>query len=216
MAAENMIMKTMQKMEVANQSGAAKEMDAKPGRPRSMPARKSILNATRRLLSQMSMAELSIEAIAKRAGVGKTTIYRWWPSKAAVAMEAFLDQPGIQHVTSASPSATDAIRYQLEALIRQLRGQNGRIIAGVIAEGQSDQKALDLLYEEYLKDRVNTLYEQLEHGCENGEFRSDLDIDIAADMLLGPLFLRILSGEHGIDDVFAQNYPLQAVKALRF
>jgi AcrR family transcriptional regulator len=187
----------------------------RPGRPRSMSARKAILTAARRLLAQMPMAELSIEAIAKKAGVGKTTIYRWWPSKAAIALEAFLEQPGIQHILPTTATAAEAVQKQLESLIRQLRGQNGRIIAGIVAEGQSSQDALDLLYEQFLKERVETLYKFIELGKISGEFNDALSTDIAVDMLMGPLFLRVLSGEHGIDNGFAESYPSQAVLALK-
>src|SRR5690348_7206147 len=99
------------------------------GRPRSEPSRKAILDATRKLLTREPLPKLSIEAIAKKAGVGKTTIYRWWPNKAAVAMEAFLEQPGIQIIVPTTATASEGIARQLESLVRQLRGQNGRIIA---------------------------------------------------------------------------------------
>ena len=195
---------------------AANENDEafKPGRPRSEKARKAILDAARKLLVQTSMNDLSIEAIAKKAKVGKTTIYRWWPNKAAVAMEAFLEQPGIQNVIPTTATAGDAVARQLESLIRQLRGQNGRIIAGIIAESQSDASVLDLMYERFLKDRVGNLYNAIERGQKDGEFKA-VDLDIAVDMILGPLFLRILSGEHGIDASFAERYPAQAVRALQ-
>ncbi|MEC8665303.1 MAG: TetR-like C-terminal domain-containing protein, partial [Pseudomonadota bacterium] len=111
-------------------------------------------------------------------------------------------------------TAQDAIKKQLESLIRQLRGQNGRIIAGIIAESQSSNEVLDLLYEKFLKERVTPLYEKVEEGINNGEFRSDIDIEIALDILVGPLFMRVLSGEHGMDNNFAENYPTQAVNAL--
>jgi hypothetical protein len=99
-------------------------------------------------------------------------------------------------------------------MIRQLRGQNGRIIAGIIAESQSDAAVLDLLYEKFLKTRVEALYASIEEGRRRGEFRADLDPGIAIDMILGPLFMRILSGEHGIDNDFAAAYPRQALYAL--
>ncbi len=188
---------------------------AKAGRPRSEKSRKKILDATRRLLTHMSMDELSIEAIAKKAKVGKTTIYRWWPNKATVAMEAFLEQPGLQNIIPSNANPIDAVERQLENLVRQLRGQNGRIIAGIIAESQSDPDVLDLLYEAFLKDRVETLHEKIEAGKESGDFREDLDTAIAIDMLMGPLFLRVLSGEAAIDNFFAENFPRQAVDALR-
>lgn len=194
---------------------AEEEKTFQAGRPRSEKSRKAILDATRKLLTHMPLSELSIEAIAKKAKVGKTTIYRWWPNKAAVAMDAFLEQPGINTIVPTTASATEAIQKQLESLIRQLRGQNGRIIAGIIAESQGNAEVLDLLYEKFLKDRVSPLYEHVETGKQNGEFKTDFDTEIALDMLVGPLFLRVLSGEHGIDNNFAENYPAQALLALK-
>ncbi len=199
----------------ASTSQEEEERIFQAGRPRSEKSRKAILDATRRLLTHMPLAELSIEAIAKKAGVGKTTIYRWWPSKAAVAMEAFLEQPGVQNIIPTTASCNDAIKKQLESLIRQLRGQNGRIIAGIIAESQGNPEVLDLLYEKFLKDRIGPLYEKIEEGKANGEFNPTINTEIALDMLVGPLFLRVLSGEHGIDNNFAENYPPQALLALR-
>jgi len=189
--------------------------DTRAGRPRSEHARKAILDATRKLLVRTPLSQLSIESIAKKAGVGKTTIYRWWPNKATVAMEAFTEQPGIQNIIPTTASASEAISRQLESMIRQLRGQNGRIIAGIIAESQSDATVLDLLYEKFLKERVEALYDLIERGQTNGEFNVNMDTDIAIDMMLGPLFLRILSGEHGIDNNFAENFPQQALLALK-
>ncbi len=190
------------------------EQKTRPGRPRSNKAHKAIMEATRRLLTHMPLSDLSIEAIAKKAKVGKTTIYRWWPNKASVAMEAFLEQPGIQNIVPTTSTATEAVMRQVESLIRQLRGQNGRIIAGIIAESQSDSAVLELLYERFLKERVEALYEKIEQGKANGEFKPELDSFIAIDMLMGPLFLRVLSGEHGIDNEFAEKFPKQALFAL--
>jgi AcrR family transcriptional regulator len=186
-----------------------------PGRPRSEKSRKAILDATRKLLTHMSLSELSIEAIAKKAKVGKTTIYRWWPSKAAVAMDAFLEQPGVQNIVPTTATPDEAVKKQLESLIRQLRGQNGRIIAGIIAESQGSSDVLDLLYEKFLKERIDPLYNHIEEGKTNGVFKADLNTEIALDMLVGPLFLRVLSGENAIDNHFAENYPEQALHALR-
>jgi AcrR family transcriptional regulator len=191
------------------------EYEFKPGRPRSEKSRKAILDATRRLMTHSSLGELSIEAIAKKAKVGKTTIYRWWPNKASVAMEAFLEQPGVQNIMPTSASPTETIKKQIENLIRQLKGQNGRIIAGIIAESQSDASVLDLIYDKFLKDRVGTLYTQFDLGQKSGEFNTELDSDIAIDMIMGPLFLRVLSGENALDNSFAERYPTQALSMLR-
>ncbi|MBI4031724.1 MAG: TetR/AcrR family transcriptional regulator [Proteobacteria bacterium] len=188
---------------------------AAAGRPRSEPARKAILDATRKLLMHTPLLQISIESIARKAGVGKTTIYRWWPNKSSVAMEAFLEQPGLQHINPTTATAAEAIERLLENLIRQLRGHNGRIVAGIIAESQSDETVLDLLYEKFLKERVETLYSLIERGQKEGDFAINMDADIAIDMLLGPLFLRVLSGEHGISQDFAEKFPKQALMALK-
>lgn len=201
------------KEEITQDNDAVEKSQA--GRPRSEPSRMAILDATRKLLTREPLPKLSIEAIAKKAGVGKTTIYRWWPNKAAVAMEAFLEQPGIQVIVPTTANASEGIARQLESLVRQLRGQNGRIIAGIIAESQGDASVLDLLYEKFLKLRVDALYELVDQGIRSGEFKRGLDASIAIDMMLGPLFLRVLSGEHGIDAHFAENYPQQALLALQ-
>jgi AcrR family transcriptional regulator len=185
------------------------------GRPRSEPSRKAIIDATRRLLTHAPLARLSIEAIAKKAGVGKTTIYRWWPNKGAIALEALLGQPVIQNAIPEDAASGEAIVRHLENLIRLLRGQNGRIIAGLIAESQSDEAVLDLLYEKFLRSRVETLYGLVERGRKDGVLKDGIDTAIAIDMLLGPIFMRVLSGPHGIDSAFAENYPQQALLALR-
>ena len=202
-------------MPAQNIESTEEDKSFQAGRPRSEKSRKAILDATRKLLTHMSLNELSIEAIAKKAKVGKTTIYRWWPSKAAVAMDAFLEQPGIQNIVPTTANASDAIKKQLESLIRQLRGQNGRIIAGIIAESQGSADVLDLLYDKFLKERISPLYDKIEEGKKSGEFKADFNTEIALDMLVGPLFLRVLSGEHGIDNAFAENYPAQALLALQ-
>jgi AcrR family transcriptional regulator len=205
--------KTQRRFSKKVSEGGAEESRA--GRPRSDKSRKAILDSTRRLLSSNSLSQLSIEAIASKAGVGKTTIYRWWPNKASIAMEAFLEQPGTQNILPTTATQAEAVTKQLESMIRQLRGQNGRIIAGIIAESQADVSVLDLLYEKFLKERVGNLMRYVEAGKKNGEFNTELDTDIAMDMLLGPLFLRVLSGESALDNSFAEKYPRQALIALR-
>src|SRR5262245_16203555 len=87
------------------------------GRPRSEKSRVSILKATNALLLHTSVQELSIEAIAKKARVGKTTIYRWWPNKTAVVMEALSSQPGMQEQEERTAKTNaEALEYQLEKL----------------------------------------------------------------------------------------------------
>ena len=105
------------------------------GRPRCQVARESILGATARLLRDTSVRELAIESIAREAGVGKATIYRWWPNKTAIVIDAFFSEavPLISFPDSGSPS--EVIQAQCAKLVEVLSGPLGRVVAQIIGEG---------------------------------------------------------------------------------
>ena len=210
MAAETALMSVVQTNPEDNRNP-----EKRPGRPRSDKSRESILDATRKMLMHTPLRDISIEAVAKRAGVGKTTIYRWWPHKAALVMEAFLAQPGLQNILPTTPSADEALKVQLEKLIRQLRGQNGRIVANIIAEAQAEPEALRLLNESFMDERTGNLRRHLQQGKADGLFHADLDIEMAIDQMIGPIFYRLMTNAEALDDRFTGHYPEQVVNTLR-
>src|SRR5690348_6191404 len=110
---------------------------------RSETSRSAILQATIKLLEDTTVQRLSIEAIAKEAGVGKTTIYRWWPSKAAVVIDAFMEHHLVKTPIPQDVPVRDALITHLRSLIRQYRGPTGRLVAQIIAESQYDAQTLD-------------------------------------------------------------------------
>lgn len=185
-----------------------------PGRPRSEASRTAILDATRRLVSHTSVRDLSIEGIAKKAGVGKTTIYRWWPNKVAVVIEAFANQMDMTVAASSHESAADATMRHLDRLLRQLRGRNGKIIADLMAEAQSDAKVMAQFNEFYMSARRQDIYDLVLSGQKSGVFSETMTTDIAVDIVLGPIFLRLMSGEDALDETFTSRYPQMAVAAL--
>lgn len=186
----------------------------KSGRPRSESSRKSILDATRRLLTHSSVQKLSIEAIAKKAGVGKTTIYRWWPNKPAVVMEAVFSQPAFNNVLPTPRNAVQGVTQQLDKLCRQMSGKSGRLVAEIIGEAQSEPEALKIFIDTYLQDRYNTLYSYIEGGKQTGEFSEDINTDNAIDIVLGPVFFRLMSGQE-LDDTFIKDMTAMLIKALK-
>lgn len=188
-----------------------------PGRPRSESSRSAILDATRRLVSHTSVRDLSIEGIAKKAGVGKTTIYRWWPNKVAVVIEAFADSMDVAAPITGSetPDAATALSRHLERLLRQLRGRNGKIIADLFAESQCDPKVMAQFDTFYMTARREEVLALVLTGQTHGLFNSAIPADIAVDIVLGPVFLRLLSGADGLNDDFAATWPALAVAALR-
>ena len=190
---------------------------AKSGRPRSEESRKAILDATRRLMLHTPLRDLSIEAIARKAGVGKTTIYRWWPNKVAVVIEAFSDQLDLHtpNLTDLSMTMTDALMGQVDKMIRHLRGRNGRIIADIMAEAQADEGVMALLQAFYMDTRKQALQHIVYQGQRSGEFAAVIAPDIAADMIMGPVFFRLLTTRDGLDDRFIEDYPVTVLNMIR-
>lgn len=186
----------------------------KSGRPRSESSRRSILDATRRLLTHSSVQKLSIEAIARKAGVGKTTIYRWWPNKSAVVMEAIFSQPAFHNIMPTPRNAVEGVSTQIDKLARQLTGKNGRVVAEIIGEAQPDPESLKIFISTFLQDRYNTLSSYIEGGKKTGEFDPNIETDSAIDIILGPIFFRLLSGQE-LDDGFINDMTAMLLKALK-
>lgn len=184
------------------------------GRPRSEKSRAAILKATNSLLLHMSVQELSIEGIAKRARVGKTTIYRWWPNKTAVVMDALSSQPGIDTPMPTPKNNTEALVMQLEKLIRLLISKNGETVAQLFSEAQRDQKAQEAFADSFLAPLIDAIEFSIEQGQQAGEFRRNLDRKIAVDMLCGPIFFRKMAHPADFNEDFQNRYPVEAVQAI--
>lgn len=184
------------------------------GRPRSEKSRKSILKATNALLLYTSVQDLSIEAIAKKAKVGKTTIYRWWPNKTAVVMDALMSQPGLQKPLSTPANNAEAIRMQLDKLIHLLNSKNGEIIAQLFSEAQADEKSKEIFENNFLAPLIDAIEYSVEQGQQDGEFRKALNPKITVDILCGPVFFRLMSHSHDLDDDFREYYPAEAVRLI--
>ncbi len=167
------------------------------------------------MLKTTTLRDLSIEAIARESGVGKTTIYRWWPSKAAVVIDAFLDNVLLVAPYPEGLSAAEAITQQMAALIQAWSGEYGRILAQIIAEGQSDPEALDRYRNYFLNHRRAEVRAIIERGIESGEFAPSLDPDLAIDILYGPIYYRLLVGHLPLDQQFAEELSQWAMKAIK-
>ena len=190
------------------------ESPARKGRPRSEKSKKSILKATNSLLLHMSVQELSIEAIAKKAKVGKTTIYRWWPNKTAVIMEALSNQPGMQTPLPTPRNNAEAIQMQLEKLIRLLHSKNGETIAQLFAEAQSDEKAQAIFENNFLTPLIDAMEYSIEQGQKDGEFSDRYDVKSIVDILCGPIFFRLMAHPGDFNENFMKSYPKEALRLI--
>lgn len=187
---------------------------SKKGRPRSQKSRNAILKATNSLLLHKSVQELSIEAIAKKAKVGKTTIYRWWPNKAAVVMDALINQPGMQTPMPSAKNNADAIIFQLEKLIRLLNSKNGETISQLFSEAQADSGSKKIFEDSFLGPLMDAIEYSVEKGKEDREFTRSIDTKTMMDMLCGPIFFRLMAHPQDLNDNFQTNFSKNVVRLL--
>jgi len=171
-----------------------------PGRPRSEDARKAILRSTLRLLQETGFPDLSIEAIAAHADVGKATVYRWWPNKASLVAEAFSRSADEELRFPNTGSVRDDVSMQMKHLVRVLRGRRGRIVAALIGGGQSDPELIQAFRDRFMMPRRQEAYETLRRGISRGELPEELDLDLTLDTLYGSLYMRFLIRQTGLND----------------
>jgi AcrR family transcriptional regulator len=163
-----------------------------PGRPRSEPARLAILRSTLRLLGKNGFSELTIEAVAAHAGVGKATVYRWWSNKAALIADAFASSTtGRLHFPDTGSVRTD-MSQQMRQLIKVFSSRRGRIVSAILGGGQSDRDLITAFRERFLWPRRQEAYATLRRGIQRGELRKDVDMDLLLDALYGPIYMRFL------------------------
>jgi len=168
-----------------------------PGRPRRSATSDAILRATREILAHEGVHGLTVEGVAERSGVAKTTIYRRWRSKEDLALEALLEVIREERPARHLGSTRAALTAYLSQLIGNINSRlYGRILRGLISELAIDRELARGFREQVLARRVADVKGLLLRGIERGELPRDLDIEMAVDLLLGPIYYRMLmSGE---------------------
>jgi AcrR family transcriptional regulator len=185
--------------------GNASAAAPKRGRPRSEKARHAILEAAAELLLSRGLGAVSMDAVAETAGVSKATIYRWWPSKEMLALDALLDWAG----ASAPARDTGALRGDLLALVRpwvrEIRRQPfGRVIAALVTEAQSDPQFAEAYRTRFVEPRREAMRAAFARAIERGEAPADLDVEVAVDLIYGPLYHRLLHGHAPLSARFGE------------
>lgn len=178
----------------ATKAAAVEAVVRKRGRPRDAAVDRRILEATIESLAEDGYDELSIEGVAARAGVGKTTVYRRWPSKVPLVVDA-LAHMRVPAVGSIPEDATtrEALRRILEGLIKLVRTDPAdRILAGLVHQCSRSPELAEAMRDAVLTKRRALVFGLIERGIERGELRPDLDVELVADVLGGPIFMRIL------------------------
>ena len=187
------------------------------GRPASTCAasHEQILDAVQAILTEKSVRNLTIEEVARRAGVGKPTIYKWWPSKAALVLDLFEQRMVPQLGVPQATTAEQVIRSQVTETIRLLSGFFGKVARELIAEGQSDPAVLEEYREKYIRHRRAFSTEVIERAKASGEFRGDTDPDVLIDMIYGPIYYRLLIGHKPLDNAYGSKIVDEALARVK-
>jgi AcrR family transcriptional regulator len=160
---------------------------------RSERARQAILHAAFELCRENGFAATTMEGIAKRAGVGKQTIYRWWPSKAAVLHEALNEMGG---AATGFPDTGDVyadLHGQMTRVVQLLTTDGFHdVYAGMIAATQSDEAVSQSFLETMIRPRVDACRARLEKAREQGQIRADADLDDVVELIYAPIYYRLL------------------------
>ncbi len=177
------------------------------GRPRSERARKAILEAAAELLLARGLSAVSMDAVAERAGVSKATIYRWWPTKETLALDAlYTEWAAVQP----AQRDTGSLRGDLLSLLRpwaRLAGDRpyGRVVAALLTEAQTDPVFAAEYRDRFVEPRRQQGREIFGRAIERGEIPADTKVEVALDLLYGPLYHRLLHGHAPLSDRFVRD-----------
>jgi AcrR family transcriptional regulator len=174
------------------------------GRQRNEAVRQAVLQAAYDMLQESDFGSVTIEGIAARAGTTKTTIYRWWSSKADLMIDAFLEKTQAKTDFPNTGSVIEDFKQQIPLLVQAYAGETGHSVASIIAAGQMDEEAAKAFRLRYLAVRRAVAKMLIERGIEQGVFAPNLDPEVAIDLLYGPIYLRLLVGHQPLDQAFAE------------
>jgi AcrR family transcriptional regulator len=187
------------------------------GRPRSETARKAILAAAAELLLDRGLPGVSMDAVAERAGVSKATIYRWWPAKESLALDMLYNE-----WTKVTPQEYESGSLHLDLLALLLAWSRlasgrpyGRVVAALLSEGRTDPA----FSAEYQRRMVEPRREQARaifvQAIDRGEIPAETNVEVAIDLIYGPLYHRLLIGHAPLDDEFVENIVSMTLRGLQ-
>lgn len=184
------------------------------GRPRNERLHKAILKTAFDLVLEVGFREVSIESIAAKAGVGKTTIYRRWPNKAAVVMDAFMTRVGSETLFPRADTLTDSIRLQMRTMAKAFRGRDGALVKALLAEAQFDAELATAFRERWTLPRRKMALAVFHEAVRRGVMRPDIDLEATIDLLYAPMYYRLQMGTGPLSDAYIDGIFDQAMEGL--
>jgi len=187
------------------------------GRPPSEMAAShaAIMDAVYALLQEKSVRDLTMEEVAKRARVGKPTLYKWWPTKATLVLAMLCERmaPNLEKPTVLT--AEESLRFRVRRLIGAFNGRFGKIVAGLIAEGQSEPAIRQAFFDRWVSPRRTATIGDLQRGKNTGELRSDTEPDLLNDAIFGAIYYRFLLRSAPLTKRFGEELVEQVIRGYR-
>ena len=174
------------------------------GRPRDEVVRARILKAALGLLEDTGLVNATADAIAERAGASKATIYRWWPNKAAVFIEALREATALELPFPDTGDLRQDVHLQLRNFVKLLTGPRGRIFRAFIAAAQSDSEMADAFRKLWIEPRRAQTKAVLERHQRESRLAPDVDLEVFIDLLYGPFYFRLMASHRPLTPAFAE------------
>src|SRR6266487_1100995 len=194
-----------------------KPSPTRKGRPPSEMAAShaAIIDAVYDLLQEKSVRDLTMEEVAKRAKVGKPTLYKWWPTKAALVLAMLCERmaPNLEKPTGLS--AEESLRFRVRRLIDAFNGPFGKIVAGLIAEGQSEPAILQEFFDGWVRPRRNATIADLQRSKNAGELRSETEPELLNDAIFGAIYYRMVLRSDPLTRRFGEELVEQVIRGHR-
>lgn len=172
----------------------SKEQPARRGRPRSAAAEVAVLEAAYALIASEGLAAGTIDAIARASKVSKMTIYKWWPSREALLIDAFLRHASLMLPLDEAGDPLSTLQRHAAAYAEALKGEFGRVQLAVISECIARNGSGQLFTERYLDIRRRTATAIIQRGQKDGAITAEVAAGDLYDRIYGTLFYRFLFG----------------------
>lgn len=185
------------------------------GRPRSDEARRAILDTALRICGRDGYQQVTIKAIADEAGVGRQTVYRWWPDRAQVLLDALIDlrnrEPDLDRRTGDTLRDIERVLVRTFELTHEITGP---ALIGLMADAQNDADLSNRLQDTVLGPRRDALHEILRHGVDSGRLAENVPLPLVVDFAFGTMWYRLLSRHAPVDDRLAADITAAIARLL--
>jgi AcrR family transcriptional regulator len=185
------------------------------GRPRSTEVDQAVMSAALDLVSASGFRAVTIEAIAAKTGVAKTSIYRRWPNRAAVIMDAFMARVGSHALFAPDEPFLEGVRRQMRTMAKAFRGEDGELVKALLAESQFDPELARTFHDRWTMPRREMALAHFRAGADGGAIRRDADLETVIDMLYAPFYYRLQMGTGPLSNAFVDGLFDQVMQGLR-